>query len=558
LTKPVKVDATCVGDVLLHAPQGRLLGRVTRAPDRPAIHAYKGVPYAVPPVGSRRWRAAEPAPGWTGVRGAQTYGAMCVQRDEFEGSFYYRVHDTPQSEDCLYLNVWTPAAPGDGSSLPVMVWIHGGGFATGAGSFPTYDGANLAAKGAVVVTINYRVGVLGYFTHPEIVAEAGADGVCANFALTDQIEALRWVRDNIAAFGGDPGRVTVFGESAGSHSLSQLMACPLAEGLFHRGIGQSGAYFLPMRHVGKPSWGGPPAEEIGAEFARRIGAPTLAELRDMPCAELVKRWEGELALMDGGGFIVVDGKVFPEEIATVFAEGRQHPVPVIVGATGDEGGGLGELGLVPPLDDPAAYEAEVRARFGALSDQFLQVYPKDTPLSSTFGAFRDDGFGWGMMWWAEAMARAGTPTWLYQFAHIPPGADLPRPVAGGPVMHPPRAFHGCELPYTFNNVGAEVLAETGGVQGLTRPVDVSLADQISDYWVAFAATGVPAAPNLPEWRPYTPAARDYMRFDRGAHPDRDLLPGMLELWTAINAARRVEGGFWWYYNLGLQSAPLKG
>jgi len=542
-------------EVLLATPQGRLMGVTMRRGTEPPVHTFKGVPYALPPVGVRRWRAAEPAPGWAGIRSAQGYAAMCVQRDEFEDSFYYRVHDVPQSEDCLYLNVWTPADLAAGEKLPVMVWIHGGGFATGAGSFPTYDGTALAAKGVVVVTINYRVGVLGYFTHPEIVAEAAAtDSVSANFALTDQIEALRWVHANIAAFGGDPGQVTVFGESAGSHSLSQLMASPLAKGLFHRGIGQSGAYFLPMRHVGKPSWGGPPAEDIGAEFARRVGAPTLAELREMPAAELCRRWQGELELMDGGGFIVVDGKVCPEEVATVFREGRQHPVPVIVGFTGEEAGGLGELGLVPAITDPAAYEAEVRARFGALADAFLAVYPKDSPLDSTFGAFRDDGFGWGMVWWAECMAKAGVPAFLYHFAHVPPGCDALRPVAGVPDLHAPGAHHGCELPYTFNNI-AEGVREMA-VRGAPRAIDISLADQISDYWIAFARTGVPASNALPTWKPYTPAARDYMRFDGTPRPDRDLLPGMLEVYTAVNEARRATGAFWWYYNLGLQSAPI--
>ena len=556
----MKQHAETCEEVCLATPQGRLMGLTLRRPGDPPVHAYKGVPYALPPVGVRRWRAAEPAPGWTGIRSAQGFAAMCVQRDELEGSFYYRVHDVPQSEDCLYLNVWTPAAPGSGEKLPVMVWIHGGGFATGAGSFPSYDGAQLARKGAVVVTINYRVGVFGYFTHPEVVDEAGPDGICANFALTDQIEALRWVQANIAAFGGDPGRVTVFGESAGSHSLSQLMASPLAAGLFHRGIGQSGAYFLPMRHVGKPSWGGPPAEEIGAEFARRIGAPTLAELRAMPAAELCRRWEGELLLLDGGGFIVVDGKVFPEEVATVFREGRQLKVPVIVGATADEGGGLGELGLVPPIDDPIAYAQQVRAKFGPLADQFLQVYPKDRPLDSTFAAFRDDGFGWGMAYWAEAMAKAGVPAWLYQFAHVPPGADQPRPVAGTAVMRAPRAFHACEVTYAFNNVTGDVMALSGdgrsGVSGPTRPVDISLADQMSDYWVAFAATGFPSGPDLPAWKPYSVETRDYMRFDGTPQPGRDPVPGMLPLYTAINDARREKGAFWWYYNLGLQTDPI--
>ena len=287
---------------------------------------FKGIPFAAPPVGALRWKAPQPVASWTGVRKAAEFGSRCMQGHIYNDMIF---RDPGPSEDCLYLNVWTPAASAQ-EKLPVMVWIYGGGYSAGAASEPRQDGENLARKGVVVVSMNYRLGVFGFFVHPELAKESG-HGSSGNYGLMDQVAALQWVQSNIAAFGGDPGNVTIFGESAGSFSVSAQMASPLAQGLFQRAIGESGAFFsatLDLKPLVK-------AEEDDAKFAEAVGAPTLEALRAKPADELLK-----VALRQGGGVRFapdIDGWFFPETAYAIYAAGKQSHVPLLAGWNADEG-----------------------------------------------------------------------------------------------------------------------------------------------------------------------------------------------------------------------------
>ncbi|HEX2594097.1 MAG TPA: carboxylesterase/lipase family protein [Rhizomicrobium sp.] len=546
---------------ILKTPLGGLIGQaVEKGGNR--VTAYKGIPYAQPPVGSRRWRPAEPAAPWNCTRDATAFGPQAVQVPEPDAMFY-SLPQAVQSEDCLYLNVWTPAASGDETErLPVMVWIHGGAFMTGAGSLPVYDGAALARKGVVVVTINYRLGVLGYFAHPELIAEAQG-GICANFGTTDQIEALRWVKNNIAAFGGDPDNVTIFGQSAGAMSVSMLMTTPMSKGLFHRAIGQSGGFFFPMRTLGRPSWGGPPAEELGAAFGKRLGAATLADLRALPAQTLAAAapQNGDL-LNELGALMVVDGLVFEKSVLETFREGTQHAVPVLVGFNSDEASGIADYGAIPVLSDPVAYEKDMRQRYGALADGFLARYPARDPQAAAFDAFRDGGFGWPVLEWAALMSRVQRSTYLYYFSHTPPGADAQRPVFGSRNTRRVGAFHAAEIAYVFNNVDRDVLSvwcddgpHPNRPAGAPRAEDIRLADTMSDYWVSFAKIGVPEA-GASKWAPYDDAAGRYMHFDNGATPSQHLLPGMRDLNNRVESARKSAGTYWYLGDVGARGQVI--
>jgi len=543
--------------VRLDTRLGALIGSaVTFDGDR--VLSFKGIPYALPPVGDRRWKPAAPAPGWNCTRDARAFSPQAVQLTEPDTTFF-SLPQSVQNEDCLYLNVWTPAAPIKGKpGRPVMVWIHGGAFTSGAGSLPVYDGAALARKGVVVVTINYRVGVFGYFTHPDLIAEADG-GICANFGTTDQIAALKWVQENIADFGGDPDQVTIFGESAGSMSVCQLMASPLTTGLFHRAIGQSGGYFYPLREIGRAAWGGPPAEEIGKTFAERIGAPSLADLRKIPAQDLAVAAASEAELLNQvGALIVVDGKVFDKQIHETFKMGKQQAVPVLLGFNADEGSGIADYGGIPSISDPQKYEAEVRRIYGALANEYLALYPASDPQDSAFAAFRDDAFGWHMMEWADLMSKTSCNAFLYHFVHTPPGADELRSVPGGTNSHRVGAHHASEIAYAFNNMNHRLLSVWGDGEpqahrpsGPVRPVDSKLADIMSDYWVAFAKSGVPRVEGRPEWRTYKRSTGLYMRFGPEATPSENLLPGMWETQSKIMDARRASDAFWYFANEGL-------
>src|SRR5499427_3758474 len=330
----------------------RIDGGQLRGTSAGGVRVFKGIPFAAPPVGALRWKAPQPAIAWSGVKAADTFGAQCMQPPYPAGSPYASAPQ-PTSEDCLYLNVWTAARGND--RRPVMVWIHGGAWTRGSGSTPTYDGAALAKKGVVVVTTNYRLRAFGFFAHPELTKESPTHG-SGNYGILDHLAALKWVQKNIAAFGGDPARVTIFGESAGSWSVNNLVATPLAKGLFQRAIGESGGQFSITRTLTE-------AEQAGAKFAEANGAASLSALRAMPAA----------TLNGANGFqtsATVDGWVFPQDVMTIFKNGKQNDVPVIIGSNANEGSIF-----TPETVTGESFKQQTERQYGPDAETVLKLYP---------------------------------------------------------------------------------------------------------------------------------------------------------------------------------------
>src|SRR5690606_21284913 len=451
-------QALAAAGPVVTAPAGALRGEALEG-----VNAFRGIPYAQPPVRQLRWRPPVPAERWEGVRDATRFGASCHQPPSRPGSIYAPAQALKMSEDCLFLNVWTPEGA---QSAPVFVWIHGGALSGGSSSEPMYDGAALARQGLVVVSINYRLGVLGYLAHPQL-SEESPDGVSGNYGLLDQIEALRWVGCNIAAFGGDPGNVTVAGESAGALSVMYLTAAPSAHGLFHRAIAQS-AYMISMPALREAVHGAPAAEEAGLDLSRKIGVRGLPRLRAMDAQELTVK-----AAM-AGYFPLgnVDGKVLPQQLVDAYDSGAQAPVPILAGFNDGEIRSLRFL-LPPAPADAATYEREIRNRYGELADDMLQRYPSDDLDAAMLATTRDAMYGWTAERLVRKQTGLGQPSFLYFFNHGYPAADE----AG---LH---SFHAAELPYVFGT--ARLLSKNWPAVPAT-PAEDALSGAMLGYWVAFA------------------------------------------------------------------------
>lgn len=472
-----------------------------------AVRSYKGIPFAAPPLGELRWKAPQPVIAWAGVRQCDRFGPECPQAPYPAGSIYARPPEK-QSEDCLYLNVWTAARAGD--KRPVMVWIHGGALTRGSGSNPVYDGTALAKKGVVLVTINYRLGPLGYLAHPELTGES-PQHASGNYGVLDQIAALQWVRKNIAAFGGDPKRVTIFGESAGSWSVNVLVASPLARGLFQRAIGESGASFNRMAYLKEDRNGLASAEKIGVAFAMAAGADSLKTLRAMPAEKIIEVFSND---PEGKKFRTqptVDGWVLPDEIRTLFAQGKQNPVPVIVGSNANE-----MTTLTPPDSLPkslAEYRKRQASQYGEALKEFDAAYPADSDTevrAAYLSSLRDLSFTLPMRTWARMTATGKARAYLYFFSHAPPN----------PNSKMLGAYHAAEIAYVFNNLSR-----------LNRPFadeDYRLAEAMSSYWVNFATSGDPNGNGLPKWTAYDRAAEPYMDFGDTLQPGNHLLKEQLD------------------------------
>lgn len=449
-------------------------GELSGAPGRnPEVRVYRGIPYAAPPVGPQRWKAPRALATWKGVRHATEFSPVCYQQEYAKTSVYYS--PLPRmSEDCLYLNVWSAAKPGR-ERRPVMVWIHGGGLTRGSGGTPTYDGESLAAKGVVVVTINYRLNVFGLFAHPALTRESDRN-TSGNYAFLDQIAALQWVKKNIAAFGGDPSRVTIFGESAGAASVNILMASPLAKGLFHRAIGESGSSLRPVPARAE-------IEAAGQKFEAALGASGLDGLRNVSAEDLLKASGAE-------GFRPnVDGYVLPGDVYSIYAREEHTAVPLIAGSNADEGTTLAPW---PSSGTRAMLEANTRRILKDRTADYLKLYPED-PAAAHYAIF-SDALAWQMRTWAALNSGAKAPSYRYYFTRIPPG----------PGSEKLRAYHAAEIIYVFHNLalGKRPYDET----------DQKLSDLMAAYWVNFAATGDPNRSGLPEWPAYSKEKDATMEF----------------------------------------------
>ena len=478
------------GPVVL-TPSGELEGAWADA--EAGVSVFRGVPFARPPVGALRWRPPVAVEPWGGTRAATEFGPACWQARNADDSPYAR-GELPRSEDCLTLNLWTAARVGE--RRPVMVWFHGGGHSSGTGSAKIFDGTAMAKKGVVMVTANYRLGPFGFLAHPALTAES-AEQASGNYGILDHVATLEWVRDNVAAFGGDPGNVTIFGQSAGSWSVCVLQASPLAKGLFHKAIGHSGGCFgAPRAHLA--TTGGPATEVSGHDAGLAVAARLGVEGEGADAAAALRAAGPEAVLEAGRGTgVVVDGWVLPDLPSAIFAAGDQNDVPVIVGSLSDEGTTLYAGMAGPPRDE---FEAGLRDRYGDRADALLEAYAGEIAASTrTAGQAiqADRSFTWQMREWARAHADTND-VYLYFFSHAPPvfrlylpdrpELDFPAGLRGG------GAYHSGDLAYAFDNVGLV------GVGWNAR--DHELSDQLSQYWVNFAKTGDPNGDGLPLWPKY--------------------------------------------------------
>jgi para-nitrobenzyl esterase len=487
-------------------------GEIGGAVDR-GVRVFKGIPFAAPPVGELRWKPPQPVRPWTGVRDASQFGAECPQTQYPSSSVY--VHPLqPQGEDCLFLNVWTTAKANE--RQPVFVWVHGGALTRGSSISDIRDGVPLARKGVVLVSLNYRLGALGYLAHPALSAESPHRS-SGNYGVLDQIAALQWVQKNIAAFGGDPSRVSIGGESAGSWSVNALVASPLAKGLFIRAIGQSGGRFSRTPHLTEDRGSQQSAENAGRAFANALAADSASALRVLPVERVIAQ---AIRTQEN-----VDGWVLPDEIRTLFADRKHNNVPVIVGSNADEMTSLGGGGNAPTTMEE--FRKRLAQQYGEHAAAFETAYgvKSEADIATALLAVgRDTTFSSHMRSWARMTAAAGSPAYLYFFTYAPPH----------PRARELRAFHASELPYVFNVVPSSDPREQGFSY---TDRDRTLANAMSDYWVNFIKTGNPNGKGLPQWPAYSADSEPYLEFGSTIKAGQHLLKRELDfLETAL--ARR--------------------
>ncbi len=444
------------------------------------LTVYRGIPFAAPPVGELRWKSPQPATPWNGIRQATTFAP-----DPYQGDGSGNV-----SEDCLYLNVWTPAKTAD-EKVPVLVWIYGGGFSFGSTSTPVHNGEHLARKGVVLVSINYRVGPLGFLAHPELSAES-SKGVSGNYGLQDQIAGLKWVQENIAAFGGDPDQVTIFGESAGGISVSMLCASPEAKGLFQGAISQSGGSFGPYRATTYPGENMHllgDAEKAGVAFAQRAGASSLEELRQLPPEKLPPGFGS------GAGWPIIDGFVIPDDQHKMYEAGNYNDVNILVGYNSDEGLSFSRERTVEE------WKAGVESRYGPFAEELMAAYPAvGNRVSKTArDLMRDAAFGWQTWSWATLQAKNGHSKVFYYY--FDQHGDHPAGSEAADHGMP----HGVDVPYVFQTLNP-------GDKNLDQD-DFALSDTVSTYWTNFAKYGDPNGSGVPTWPEYTLDNRKIMYFN---------------------------------------------
>ena len=446
---------------------------------------FKGIPFAAPPIGELRWRAPQPVEKWDSIKLTTEYAPSPIQGGN---------PPSGKSEDCLYLNIWTPAKSAK-ERLPVLVWIYGGGFSFGSTAEPVFNGEKLARKGVVLVSIAYRVGQLGFLAHPEL-SDENTYGVSGNYGLLDQIAGLKWIRKNIAAFGGDPDRVTIFGESAGGISVSMLCASPLAKGLFHGAISQSGGSFGPTRPTTYPGENMKTlkqAEIEGEDFAQKAGVFSIAELRKIDAEKLPSGWGM------GSAWPIVDGYVIPDDQYKLYEAGKYNDVPVLIGYNSDEG-----LSFTW-VKTPEEYVEGVKLRYGKFSDELLKAYPlgENSIPKTARDLARDAAFGWHTWIWARLQSKTGkSKVYYYYFDQHPDyPEDSPNFGHGSP--------HGQDIVYVFQNLDPS--------NPQTTKSDLEISDAMGTYWTNFAKNGNPNGENLPEWPAFSDTNPMIMYFSQTPH-----------------------------------------
>ena len=491
----------------------RVDGGLVQGTSEEGLTVYRGIPFAAPPVGDLRWRAPQPASPWEGVRQATKFAPGCMQGGN---------PPSGKSEDCLYLNLWTPAKSAR-DRVPVLVWIYGGGFGAGATSEPNYGGEKLAAKGVVLVSIAYRVGQLGFLAHPELSAES-PNHVSGNYGLLDMIAGLKWVKQNIAAFGGDPNKVTIFGESAGGIAVSMLSASPLAKGLFSGAISQSGGSFGPPRPTlfpGENLKRLPDAERSGKAYADSAHVASIAELRQI-AADKLPAGRGL-----GMSWPIIDGRVIPDDQYRLYEAGKYNDTPILVGYNSDEGASFS------PGRTPADYIAGVRARYGKFADDLLEAYPagETTVPKTARDLARDAAFGWHTWTWARLQAKTGKSKVFYYYFDQHPDypADSPRAGYGSP--------HGQDVAYVFQHLNPNN-------PQLTK-TDEEISEAMATYWTNFAKYGDPNGSGLPAWPAFSAANPVVMYFSQTPHTGPVPSVKSLEVLDAYLAWRRTPEGEAW-------------
>lgn len=435
------------------------------------LSVFRGIPFAAPPVGELRWRAPQPPQKWEQPRMAEKFAL-----DPFQGNG----SQPGVGEDCLYLNIWSPAKSA-AERVPVLVWIYGGGFSFGSTATPVHNGEHLAKKGVILVSINYRVGTLGFLAHPELTAES-SDHVSGNYGLEDMIAGLRWVKQNIAAFGGDPEKVTIFGESAGGIAVSMLCASPQAKGLFQGAISQSGGSFGPTRPTTYPGENMKvlaDAEKAGVAYAEKAGVKSIAELRKIPAEKLPPSWGS------GAAWPIVDGYIIPDDQYKLYANEKYNVTPILVGYNSDEGLSFSYA------KTPAEFVAQTKERFGPFAEKLLKAYPagENTVPRTARNLSRDAAFGWQTWAWATLQAKDGNaPVYYYHFdQHAEHPAGTPEADHGTP--------HGVDVPYVFQTLEGNQKTITAG--------DRAVSDLMSTYWTNFAKRGNPNGDGVPQWPQFT-------------------------------------------------------
>ena len=530
----------------MHSPLDIETGLLQGIPGRDrSVTVYRGIPYAAAPTGDLRWRAPRPAEPWTGVRDAANFGPMCPQSPQDRAAAGI---DLPLSEDCLNLNVWTAAKDGS-ERMPVLVWIYGGLFRSGTGANPRYDGERLASKGVVVVTFNYRLGVFGFLSTPELSAESGHEA-SGNYGLLDCIAVLQWVQRNIAAFGGDPSRVTIAGQSAGAGTVNFLSMSPLARGLFQRSIAQSHARYSAdpeLRYLSTSYRVLADAEQAGERYVKEHGGGGLSRMRKLPWQKLV---DGHAAADDAVESLsiakppifrpVVDGYVIPRGYAETYALGEQNDVFYIAGNNLDESGavpdaafaeyrraGAGSFrpGAPPVYVTRADFVVAAERRFGPMTEEFFRLYPaddEDQAARSAAAAARDNARVSTYLWGAEWTRHATRPLYTYLWAYPAP------PLNGGGGTR--RAGHGSEIEFVFGNLDPD--------DPRWSYEDRRVSETMTSYWANFIATGNPNGPGLPDWPPYAPGSGTVMRFGEKFAPEPVAEEAHFEFWQRFFATQK--------------------